>query len=794
MIRYRETLSMIRNKIIFFLSFLFVLSFSFILIAGDFQPGTPSSSYNFNYNSRTNEPIKKIPQENYAQNSEVVKILVQGNSRLESSVIIRDSKIESLATDEKSLSVAIKNLYKTGYYENVQIYKTNNVVYINVKENPIIDLISIEGNSEIKDEIILQEIESKTRSVFSTDKIKSDVKKIQTLYKRQGFFSTFIEPKFIKLSSNRVNLVFEVLEGKEARIKKINFLNNKVFSDSTLNDVISSTEYRWYQFWGTNDKFDKDRINFDKDLLKKYYFDNGYIDFQISSVNSSLIDNRKNFVVNFTVYEGKRYSVSNIDFKSSIRNLNRIDLKDLLELHSGDWFSSEEIDKSIKNINDKTSELGFAFVDVIPRVKKIGEDKVDVLFDIVQGPKIYIDRIQISGNLKTEDEVVRRELELVEGDSFNSLKIRQSEKNLRSIGLFDNVDIKYEELGGTNKSNLDVEVTERSTGEFSVGGGYSSLDGAMANIAIKESNLFGQAKELSLDLGISTRRSSIDLKYTDPHFMDRDIAAGIDIFNVRRNNKSYSGYKHNILGFKLRSGYEIIDDLRHFSSYSLKRDKIHDIDNATSIYIQEQEGKRTTSIIGQAIQYDKLNDRINPTDGYRIRFDFDFYGLVGDAEHINAELKLSNFYRIDDQLILANFIEGGFIASIKDVKINDRFFLDGDRMRGFKNLGIGPRDSSTSDALGGEIYYISRNELNFPLGLPDELGVMGLIFADIGTLYNTASSGSNINDESTIRSSAGFGITWLSPFGPVKFYFSKALLKENYDKKEIFRFSFGTTY
>ena len=194
---------------------------------------------------------------------------MQGNSRLESSVIIRDSKIESLATDEKSLSVAIKNLYKTGYYENVQIYKTNNVIYINVKENPIIDLISIEGNSEIKDEIILQEIESKTRSVFSTDKIKSDVKKIQTLYKRQGFFSTFIEPKFIKLSSNRVNLVFEVLEGKEARIKKINFLNNKVFSDSTLNDVISSTEYRWYQFWGTNDKFDKDRINFDKDLLKK---------------------------------------------------------------------------------------------------------------------------------------------------------------------------------------------------------------------------------------------------------------------------------------------------------------------------------------------------------------------------------------------------------------------------------------------------------------------------------------------------------------------------------------------
>ena len=307
----------------------------------------------------------------------------------------------------------------------------------------------------------------------------------------------------------------------------------------------------------------------------------------------------------------------------------------------------------------------------------------------------------------------------------------------------------------------------------------------MGNVGIKESNLFGEGKELGLNLGLSTRKNEIDLSYTDPYFMGKDLAAGIDLFNVRRNNKTYSGYKHNIVGFKLRAGYEIVDNLRHFSSYTLKRDKIHDIDNGTSIYIQQQEGKRVTSIIGQALQYSTLNDRINPTDGFKIRFDIDYYGLTGDVEHISTELKIANFFRIADGFVLSNFLEGGFISPIKEVRINDRFFINGDQLRGFKNLGIGPRDESTSDALGGEIYYVSRNEISFPIGLPDDLGVGGIIFGDIGTLYNTASSGVGIKDQTNLRASVGVGLSWISPFGPVKFYLTRALLKENYDKKRF---------
>ena len=772
-----------------FILVLFTYSYS-----GANAPGTPSSSYNNDYYSKKprefiNEKyINQIPIPTQNQ------IIIQGNKRLEDELILRSSEIEQIGTDDKSLSIAIKKLYKTGYFEDVKIYKSKNIVYINVKENPIVDQISIEGNREITDDLILEELGTRSRNVFSTDQVKLDSEKILTLYKRQGFFSTFVDPKIIRVDENRVNLVFEVFEGKEATIKKVNFINNKIFSDSTLKDVISSSEYRWYEFWGSNDRFDKDRINYDKDLLKKYYLDNGYIDFEIVSVNSSLVDNRRDFIVNFTVFEGKRYKITKLNYNSSIRNLKKSTIEDLVDLDVGDWFSSLEIDNSIKKITDKTSQMGYAFVNVSPRIKKFGDNKVELTFEIQEGTKIFIDRINISGNVKTNDSVVRRELQFVEGDAYNLSKIKESERRIKGTGLFDNIEIKLDEMVGTNKTKVNVDVTERSTGQFTVGAGFSSLDGALGSIGIKESNLFGEAKELGLNLGLSTRKSEIDLSYTDPYFLNKDLAAGIDIFNVRRNQKTYSGYKHNIIGFKLRSGYEIIDNLRHFSSYTLKRDKIHDIDNDTSIYIQAQEGKRVTSVIGQAIQFDRLNDRINPTDGFRFRLDVDYFGLGGDSEHILTELKIANFYRIADGFVLANFLEGGYIASIKEVKINDRFNLNGDQLRGFKNLGIGPRDSSTSDALGGEIYYLNRNELTFPLGLPDDLGLGGLIFADIGTIYNQSSSALNINDESSLRASAGIGLSWLSPFGPVKFYLSKAILKENYDKKEIFRFSFGTTY
>ena len=776
-------------------SLLIFLSFNFFFVNKVIsQPaGTPSSSYNNDYNLKySNQP----EFQNEIKSFEPIltnNIVVKGNKRLESSLIISESKIQEIGFDEKSLSLAVKNLYKTGYFENVQVFKDQNVIFIIVKENPVVDLISIEGNKEITDDLILEELSIKSRNVYSVDVIKTDAEIIETLYRRQGFFSTYVEPKIIKVDDGRVNLVFEVYEGKEAKIKKVNFINNKVFSDSTLKDVITSAEYRWYEFWGGNDRFDKDRINYDKDLLKKYYYDNGYIDFRIISVNSSLVDNRKDFVVNFSIFEGERYKIAKVNVKSNLRNLQKLDITDLIETSSGDWYSSKDIDNSIKNISEKASQYGYAFVEVYPLIKKRA-GFVDLTFEIEEGKKIYIDRINIRGNLKTVDEVIRREMKLVEGDPYNSFKIRQSERNINNTGLFEGIEVKLDESIDSNKANVDVEVKEKATGQFSVGGGFSSLDGAIGNIGIKESNLFGEAKELGLQLGISTRKSEIDLSYTDPYFLDKDLAAGIDIFNIRRNNKIYSGYKHNIIGFKLRMGYEIVENLRHFTSYTLKRDKIHDIGNATSNYIRSQEGKRVTSMIGQAIQYSTLNDRINPTDGMRIRLDADFYGLAGDSEHVSTELKIANFLRVADGFILANFIEGGFILPIKDVRINDRFFINGDQLRGFKNLGIGPRDSSTSDALGGEIYYISRNELTFPIGLPDDLGIGGLLFADIGTLYNTASSGSDIFDENKPRASVGIGLSWVSPFGPVKFFLSKPFLKENYDKKEIFRFSFGTTY
>ena len=785
------------------LSFIFFLFSNVNAFSQDLFPGNPSSGYNLNYsypyqiknNNFSDAEKKPLPSDSFKKQNQIEIISVKGNIRLDKSVIIRDSKIKSFKKKtKKALSEAVKNLYSTGYFKDVKIFKSKNIIYISVKESPIINQIAFEGNKEIKDDALKDEVLLKERIVYSRDKVQSDVKKIQSLYKRLGYFSTFIEPKIIKLDQNRVNLVYEINEGEEAKIKKINFIGNKEFSDKTLSDVIYSEESRWYKFWGSGDKFDQDRLNYDKDLLKKYYFENGYIDFRVLSTTSHLVSSNNSFIINFKISEGKRYKVSNVRLESSIKDFENLNAKSLIHIETGDWFNSSKIDKSIDDMIKKASEYGFAFVDVKPRLFNKKNGKVDIVFTVFEGSKIYVERINIRGNFKTHEKVVRREIEFSEGDAFNLTKINKTERNINSLALFESVDINYDQIPKTNKTIIDVEVAEKSTGEFSVGAGYSSLDGALGNIGIKEANLFGEGKELALSLGLSTRRSSIDLSFTEPYFLGRDIAVGLDLFNTRKNNKTYSGYKHNIIGFKLRSGYEIVDDLRHFSSYTLKRDKIHDIDSTSSTFIKSQEGKSVTSMIGQAFQFDKLNDRINPTDGYRIKLEFDYYGLGGNTNHLTTELKISNFSRIYEGIIAANFLEVGYIVPIKDVKINNRFFLNGDTLRGFKNSGIGPRDIPTSDALGGEQYLVLRNELHFPIGLPEELGVKGLFFGDAGTLYNTSDTSSTVEDDMSLRVSAGIGISWISPFGPVKVYLSKAIISESYDKNEIFRFSFGTTY
>ena len=796
----KNNLKKIFTFLIFFTLFHF---YTFDNIASNtIYPATPSSSYNTQYFKSNKQPKNAndtTMQRNNLFNNTVnlgEEIIVNGNFRLDSEVIIRDSKIDNF--DEKTkkvFNIAIKNLYETGYFSSVKIVKKNDKIIIDVKENPIINKIAFEGNSELDDDELISEVSSKVKNVFSINKVKADIISIQNMYKRLGFFSTYIEPKKINIGQNRINLVFEINEGLEAKIKKINFVGNKEFSDNTLSNVIFSEESRWYKFWSSGDKFDQDRIEYDKDLLKKYYYDNGFIDFRVISANSQLVLEKKNFVINFKLYEGKRYKVGGVKFETSDKDLSKIDINKILNIEKNDWFSSANVEKDIENITKKASELGLAFVDVRPRIRKEKNNIVFLTYQTFETEKIFIDRINITGNSKTHDKVIRREIELVEGDAFNLSKINRSETNLNKLGLFSGVKLDYKPIPKSNKTVINLEVQEAATGEFSVGAGYSSLDGALGNVGVKESNLFGEGKELALTLGLSTRKSNIDLRYTEPYFLDKDLAAGFDLFNIRQNQKIYSGYKQNQIGFKLRAGYEIIDDLRHFSSYTLRRDKIHDIDPATSVYIKSQEGKFVTSMIGQAFQYDKLNDRINPTDGYRVRLDVDYFGLGGDSSHIATEIKTAKFTKLFKGSYLANFLELGHIETIdKKIRINHRFFLGGDSLRGFKNAGVGPRDISTTDALGGEQYIVSRNEFNFPIGLPDELGVNGIIFGDFGTSFKASETGSTVEDDLKFRSSAGVGIAWVSPFGPIRVFLSKALMKESFDKVETFRFTFGTTY
>ena len=406
----------------------------------DLYPGTPSSSYNFDYSSpkkieKYNDLIRVKQPKSINKNKSQVK--VRGNIRLDKAVIVRDSKINDFEIkNSKALNFAVKNLFATGFFKDVKISKSGQTILIDVIENPIVNRIAFEGNSEIKDTTLSEEVSLKERNVFSTDRIKLDVLKIQNLYKRLGYFSVLVDPKIIRLEDNRINLVYEIVEGEEAKIKKINFIGNKNFSDSTLKDVIYSEETRWYKFWGGSDKFDQDRLNYDKDILKKYYFDNGYIDFRILSTSSQPVSSTKNFILNFKIFEGNRYKVSDVSVNSNIKGFKNIKIKNLIDIEDNDWFSSKDVEKTMDKIIEKASEYGFAFVDVRPKLKK-DKNNVSIVFEVIEGDKFYVERINVLGNLKTHDKVIRREIELAEGDAFNLTKISRSERNLNSLALFE---------------------------------------------------------------------------------------------------------------------------------------------------------------------------------------------------------------------------------------------------------------------------------------------------------------------------------------------------------------------
>ncbi len=720
--------------------------------------------------------------------------------------------------DPERIDRSLKALFVTGLFADVKLTRQGNTLVVSVVENPIINRIAFEGNSKLADKDLNAEIQLRPRTVYTRTRVQNDVNRILQLYRRHGRFAATVEPKVIQLSENRVDLVFEINEGQSTGVRSINFVGNRQFADGTLRGVIETKESRWYRFLSTSDTYDPDRLTYDRELLRKFYLSEGYADFRVVSGVAELTPDRDGFVVTFTVEEGERYRFGKVDVNIGLKDLPKEQVLPLLTMQSGDWYNADAVERSISVLTDALGNRGYAFVEVKPEVNRNRDERtIDIVFNVREGPQVYVERIDISGNVRTLDKVIRREFRLVEGDAFNTGKMQRSKDRIKNLGFFKKVDVTNSQGSAPDRTVITVEVEEQSTGELSFGLGFSTSDGPLIDASVRERNFLGRGQDVRIGTVVSFRSQQVDLSYTEPYFLDKNIAAGFDLFEVKTSPTAsfFTGvsptFQQFSYGGSLRAGYQISDNLRQTFKYTARSDEITDVQSTASLFIALQAGTHTTSSVGQVLLYDRRDNRLEPTSGYYASLGNDLAGVGFGVNYIRNKLNAGYYYSVAPEWVLSVTGEAGDIFGYggQQVLLQDRFFVGGDNLRGFQPAGIGPRDLISSDALGGNKYYLGSVALTVPLGLPKELGITGSVFSDFGTLFsndqknlvlNATQLATNngvqpqIQDSAAVRASVGFGIAWKSPVGPIRVDLAVPIKKESFDQSQLFHVSFGTKF
>ncbi len=734
--------------------------------------------------------------------------------RVEGSQRIEGATVQSYLTvrpgdnfDPDKIDQSLKSLFATGLFADVSIRREGGVMLVQVVENPIINRIAFEGNKRIKTEDINPEVQLRPRTVYTRTRVQNDVERIQELYRRKGRFAARIEPKIVQLEQNRVDLIFEIEEGQMTGVQAINFVNNNVFDDDELREIMITKESRWWRFLSSNDNYDPERLRYDQEQVRRFYLRNGYADFKVLTSVAELTPDREEFFITMTVDEGKRYKFGKIEIQSEIPDIDVTPLYEAINAYSGEWYNGDKIEESITALTNRLGDLQYAFIDIDPLLERNQEDQtINLVFELKESPRVFVERIDIVGNYNTLDKVIRREMLLVEGDPFSVSKVKRSEQRIKDLGYFldSGVEVKTAEGSSRDQSVITVEVEEQPTGEIQLGAGYSSTDGALLDFSIRQRNLLGKGQDLRLSTLLSSRSFEVDLGFTEPYFLDRDLAAGVDLFRVVRDNRDTISYDLESTGVVLRAGYPLSEKLRQRVSYSLVQNKIDNIYFGSSLFLQDQLGTTITSSVESQLLYDERDSKIEPTSGFYGLWSVEFAGVGGDTRYLRNRITAGQYWEPFEEVVLGLTTEAGYIWGMgKDLRINDRFFIGGDTLRGFEIGGIGPRNvpdpnnPENSDALGGTIFSRASLELTTKLGLPDELGVKAHAFYDAGTLTAAKEKpgvGDVFRDSNKVRMSAGVGVSWKSPFGPIRLDLAYPIAKEPYDQTETLKFSFGTRF
>ncbi|MDD2326265.1 MAG: outer membrane protein assembly factor BamA [Alphaproteobacteria bacterium] len=734
----------------------------------------------------------------------VSDIRIEGAQRLERDTILSYLVLaQGDRASEEKIDGSLKALYATGLFADVQVSMDTDgsTLVIKVTENPIVSKITFEGNDAISKDDLEKEVQLQPRLVYTLPKVQNDVQRLLDLYRRSGRFAATVEPKIVQLEQNRVDVIFEIKEGSHTGVRRIGFVGNEHYDEDKLRAAINTQESAWWKFFSNADFYDPDRTNYDRELLRRFYMNEGYVDFRVVSAVAEMTPDREDFFLTFTVDEGARYKFGTINITSDIKGLDGETLRELLLTHEGAWYDADKVEKTVTKLTAILGDRQYAFVDIVPEPDKNKDTQtVNLTYHIKPGQRVYIGRIDISGNTRTLDKVIRREMQVAEGDPFSTSKIKRSEQKIKDLGFFQEVKVTPAEGAQPDRSDIKVEVKEKATGEISMGAGFSSTDGPLGDFSIRERNFLGKGQDVRLGATISGVTKQFDFSFTEPYFLDRDLAAGVDVFHTRSDEQKQSSYDEVNTGFSLRMNYPLSEQLRQQISYTLRQDKISNVDSDASRFIRDQEGETLTSMVSQELTYDQRDSKIDPTEGFVTKLKTDIAGAGGDRKYFRVKLTGAQYYSPVEKVVVSATGEIGKIMGFgQDVRINDRFFLGADTLRGFAYGGIGPRDLTTSsnDALGGNSFARGSLEMSFPTFLPEDLGFKGHVFSDAGVLGKNdevpLASELFMSDEH-IRASVGLGISWQSPFGLVRLDYAQPVMKEDYDDVEHIHFSFGTRF
>lgn len=765
-------------------------------------------------------------------------VVVEGSRRVEADTIrsyFKPGPGGRLGPEQEDQG--LKALVATGLFSDVRISHAGGRIVVTVVENPVINRVAFEGNKKAKDDQLNAEIQSKPRGTLSRPTVQADVQRIIEIYHRSGRFDISVDPKIIELPNNRVDLVFEIKEGDKTGIKEIRFVGTKAYSSSRLKDVVKTSESNWLSFLQTTDIYDPDRIEADRDLLRRFYLKHGYADVRIISAVGEYDPAKKGFVVTYTIDEGSQYRVGTVEVISNVRAIDPATLRSQVKLSTGSVYNADLVEKSVETMTIQAARHGYAFANVRPRGDRNFETKtINLAFVVEEGARAYIERINVRGNTRTRDYVIRREFDLGEGDAYNRALIDRAERRLKNLNYFKTVKITNEPGSAPDRVVVNVDVEEQPTGEFSISGGYSTADGLIGEVSVADRNLMGRGNYAKAAVTYGQRVRGFDLTFVEPYFLGYRMAGGIDLFARQNLASNYVSYDSQTIGTNLRLGFALTEEIAFQPRYSFYQQKItlpnqynncqfssltpgnggpgvtpireaagQDLfvnppvgcfaDGEASLAVRKElaAGPVNVSLVGYTLSYNTLDNNKLPTSGLYAELKQDFAGVGGDVNFIRTQVEARNYYEVISDVVSVLKLQAGNISGwgSKDLRMLDHFQMGPNLVRGFAPAGIGPRDltpGTTNDALGGTLYWGASLEAQTPLYfLPKDVGIKLAAFADAGSLWSYKGPTSwdvtgetlqvGLDSPSMIRASVGVGLLWDSPLGPLRFDLAYPLTK-----------------